>query len=111
MWTKYYKLPLHTDSMGSYVWTVDNEMALQFNKKVSIYLRHRVIDLINGLEQPKLRGITLHNGIEFNMNGAFSFEVRGSGNLTGIGGHNLSLEKAAAIQDDFAKFILSKISE
>lgn len=110
MWTKYYKLPLHTESMGSYVWTIDNEMALQFERIVSRYLRHRVIDLINGLKQPKLKGVTLHNGTEFMFNGVYSFQVRGSGNLTGIGGHNLSSEKAAAIQDDFAKFILSKIT-
>lgn len=37
--------------------------------------------------------------------------IRGWGNLTGIGAHNLPAEEAANIQDTFAEFIVDKLNE
>ena len=36
--------------------------------------------------------------------------IRGWGNLTGIGAHNLSVEEAANIQDTFADFIVERLN-
>jgi hypothetical protein len=36
-------------------------------------------------------------------------EIRGWGNLTGIGGHKFEAEKAAKIQDDFANWIMDTL--
>ena len=37
--------------------------------------------------------------------------IRGWGNLTGVGGHNLSAEEAANIQDTFAEFIVTQLNK
>ena len=36
--------------------------------------------------------------------------IRGWGNLTGAGAHNLSVEEAANIQDTFADFIVERLN-
>lgn len=37
--------------------------------------------------------------------------IRGWGNLTGVGAHNFSGEKAAKIQDDFEGWLIAKLSK
>ncbi len=52
-----------------------------------------------------------HSPIEILKNGELYITIRGWGNLTGIGGYNLSEEQASKIQDDFRDWIIYKISK
>jgi hypothetical protein len=110
---EFYELPLQPDPEGytSYAWTNNGEMALTFDHNVAEDLYKHIIALINGESTEKRSGFTLE-GVDFYREGREGsvFSVRGWGALTGTGGLHLPYEQAEKIQDDFAAFILEKIT-
>tara|TARA_R110002124_G_scaffold286593_1_gene467970 strand:- start:639 stop:977 length:339 start_codon:yes stop_codon:yes gene_type:complete len=100
----YYKLPLHTDKYGSYVWAENGTMAMQFNSKVDKKDRNKIVEKLNGNNDLKIPNIK-KDGVDFYDGDNYIFCVRGWGGLTGTGALNLSQDKAAKIQDDFCDFI------
>ena len=53
----YYKLPLHTDKYGSYVWAENGTMAMQFNSKVDKKDRNKIVEKLNGNNDLKIPNI------------------------------------------------------
>ena len=118
LYKEYFKFPLKR--RYSKVFTDDFGMALDFvlpmmsNNVFNISEENKdnVVKILNGEKatiEPKLKleykdGTIYSNGQEFMC-------VRSWGRLTGIGGYNLPFEKAAAIQDDFAKFVIDTLSK
>jgi len=109
---EFYKLPLKLDEppYKRYAWGSDGEMALMFDRELNRGYCQYIIDVINGEIKVKgqVHGLTL-DGVDFYKDGEFIFCVRGHGSLIGIGGHDLSTEKANKIEDDFAKYILTEL--
>ncbi|MFT6125815.1 MAG: hypothetical protein ACJAVA_000257 [Flavobacteriaceae bacterium] len=100
----YYKLPLHTDKYGSYVWAKNGTMAMMFNSKVSKEDRNKIVERLNGNNDLKIPNIK-KDGIDFYDGDNYIFCVRGWGGLTGSGALNMKENAAAKIQDDFCDFI------
>tara|TARA_R110000850_G_scaffold93775_2_gene198327 strand:- start:13 stop:363 length:351 start_codon:yes stop_codon:yes gene_type:complete len=100
----YYKLPLHTDKYGSYVWAENGTMALMFDEKVNKEDRNKIVDSLNGATGLKIPNIK-KDGVNFYDGENYIFCVRGWGGLTGCGALNMKEEKAIKIQDDFCDFI------
>jgi len=111
-WKKYYKLPLKPDPGGysSYAWGADDGMVLGFDNNISREETRYFIDVINGNEKGGFKNVTVDETDIF-INGVFQFEIRGWGNLTGTGGHNLSEEKAVEIQDAFRDFVVEQLKK
>ena len=112
-WKEFYKLPLKLDPepYSSYAWTSDNSMALGFDRELNREYCQYIVDVINGDVKVKgqVHGLGLDAPVDFTKDGEYIFCVRGYGELTGIGGHNLSQEKADKIQDDFVQHILKTL--
>ena len=117
-WQDVYQLPLHLDHHGSYAWSANDTIALDFKYgnteeeyKQMLEFAKKVVDCINGvkpLELPLNWGV--YNGIDFCYNGKYVFCVRGWGHLTGTGALHLPEKEAARIQDEFVKYILEKLA-
>lgn len=115
---KFYKLPLYVDNFcESYVWTSDNEMA--FN-----YLDCNKIDSGELSEINNIVGkLNNNNTIQFdatlnekdntiiNINGIPKIMIRGWGNLTAPSCHNLSIEDATKVQNNFIDWIIKKLND
>lgn len=104
-----YKPPFKSD--GVYIWTADNVMALM---NISEYhnpdeMMHRLTAILNDEIKPATNRIYDYSAPEILLDGKPLFVVRGWGHLTGIGGLNLSPKDAAAIQDLFAHWVISKL--
>jgi hypothetical protein len=104
----YYKLPLHNDKYGSYVWAENGTMTLMFNREVKKIDREKIVGKLNGTNELKILNIK-KDGIDFYDGDNYLFCVRGWGGLTGIGALNMKEDKAAKIQDDFCDFIESTL--
>ena len=107
-----YKFPLVElgFSIGR-VYDSDNNFVFQFHIE-SKSTREKLLKCIN-------REINLTNPhINFRHEDGFILDndhnklilIRGWGNLTGIGAHNLPVEEAANIQDTFADFIVEQLN-
>ena len=105
-WRDVYTIPLEYDGI-TYAWSKNGDMALMFTNMPKEH-REKCVNIINGTDDSKLDGIEL-DGIEFSIANVNMFCVRGWGNLTGIGGLNLPVEKAAELQNDFAKYIYDRL--
>lgn len=114
--SKYYDIPLRVDDYcPHYVWTKDNELAFNYldeekidNKDlVEIY---EIVNAINGYGPGKFNASINpnHNDI-IQIDGIDKLLIRGWGNLTGQGAHNLSNEDAIKVQNDFAKWIVEQL--
>jgi hypothetical protein len=100
----YYKLPLHMDKYGPYVWSENGTMAMMFNKRVGRGDRNKIVDKLNGGNDLKIVNIK-KDGVDFYDGDNYLFCVRGWGGLIGTGALNLNQDTAAKIQDDFCNFI------
>lgn len=113
-----YKFPLHKDKYGTRVYDDAHNFVFQFEPK---YVKgnyadgweefeKKVLDKING-EEEIFGGKFIHkDGNVFHGNNHV-ITIRGWGNLTGVGGHNLPPEEAANIQDTFADFIVEQLNK
>ena len=105
---EYYKLPLHRDEYGSYVWAENGTMTLMFNRELSKPDRDKIIENLNGTSDLKIPNLN-QDGDDFYDGETYIFCVRGWGGLTGSGALNLDVKDAVKIQDDFCDFIIRKL--
>ena len=115
---KYFKLPLKLwDACDIKVFDADDNMAFDFainfdkdkpTVKITESDKKKIINLINGEELPTKQqplsykdGTIYYNDIEF-------IWIRSWGRLTGLLG--LSAEKARQAQDEFAEYIINKLT-
>ena len=114
--SKYYEMPLRVDDYcPDYIWTKDNKMAFNYLDEEKIDNRDLVeiyesVNAINGYGPGKFNASINpnHNDI-IQIDGVDKILIRGWGNLTGQGDHNLSNEDAIRIQNDFAKWIVEQL--
>lgn len=109
-----YEFPLTLLSYGNHVWDAEGNMVFQF-EKVASNAKKLIVDALNSLYEPQGAYNFKHeNGeifIEVDSEWKHCITIRGWGGLTGIGGYNLDSEKACKIQDTFADWIVSKLTE
>ena len=106
-----YKLPLHADHHGSYAWTKNDVMALDFDYDVDMKVRKDIIATINGEKESETKGRWFRtNHIDFFLDGQYIFCIRGWGHLTGTGAMHLPETSAARIQDEFSDYVYSRIN-
>jgi len=75
--------------------------------------QRKILDAINGLQNlinPELSFKHKEGFIVDNKDRQLIL-IRGWGNLTGQGGHKLSAEEAANVQDTFAEFIVKQLNK
>jgi len=116
----FYKQPFRK-SDWSWVYDANGNFVFQFERKYDengnyekgcIELEDRIIKSLNSKNQeiiPELK-LMIRDAIEIKNHGKLLILIRGWGNLTGIGAHNFPIEKASKIQDDFAAWIIYKLT-
>lgn len=115
---KYFKLPLKIwEISDDTVFDANNSMAFDFAfsfTKEKSYIniseeqKQKVVNIINGNEKPtKNVNLTYKNGIIYVDNLEFIL-IRSWGRLTGL--LKLPLEEARQAQDEFAEFIIKKLT-
>lgn len=106
----YYKFPLHADSIGLYVRTIDKEMALMFTVSLKKDVIQTIVDKLNGESNKSIEWPSWHikNGTEIWYADTKVMIIRGWGMLHGTGKccYNLPEEEAIKIQDEFAKYVV-----
>lgn len=113
---KYYEMPLRVDDYcPSYIWTKDNEMALNYldENKLNNEYTDEIIEIVNAINGygPGIFNASINpdqNDI-IRIDDEDKLLVRGWGNLTSSGCHNLSNEEAIKVKDDFAKWIVEQL--
>jgi hypothetical protein len=107
-----YHFPLHNSEIG-WVRDAKSQFVFQFEDYVhnNILLQNNIVDTINGNYKPKKQHHFVHEDGLITEDGNEFILIRGWGNLTGTGGHNLSPEEAANIQDTFAEFIVKQLNQ
>lgn len=113
-----WKFPLYYDDMGK-VWSLVGEMAFDFDDASSKEsLRMRITDCLNDefddFKMPAGTVLVYSEGDIFlsqveDKNRFIS--IRGWGHLTGIGGLQVTARKAAEMQEEFANFIIKKLTD
>lgn len=107
-----YELPFHMNPGIDWVYDKKNQFAFQFqidddekNKKM--------LDVINstGNFENKDLKFSYSRGCIFANGDIEVILIRGWGNLTGSGGHNLSSDEASNVQDTLANFILDRLND
>jgi hypothetical protein len=119
----FYKQPFRKGKYHSWVYDANSNFVFQFESefdetgeyaKGCKELQEAVICSINSKEQNPIAELKLSickNDINLILNNDKPFiTIRGWGNLTGVGAHNFSGEKAAKIQDEFRDWLISKLS-
>lgn len=109
-----YKFPLHLAKYGgNQVFDEDEtNFVFQFQGVKPPSQMQLVVNVINGetnLVDPDTFFHHEHGYIKDNK-GREIILIRGWGNLTGVGGHNLPEEEAANIQDTFAEYIVERLN-
>lgn len=120
-----YVFPLKPANGGGWVFDQNGNFVFQFEAQFEggnyakgwKEFEDKVLDCLNGKNHLKLttESYFIHKEgqifIKQEDNNKLIITIRGWGNLTGIGSHNLSGEEAANIQDTFAEFIVNKLNE
>jgi hypothetical protein len=107
-----YKFPLNK-TYGSWVYDQIDNFVFQFCYNLEDEKEDRLINVINGNEKltnPEL-SFKHEGGYILTNKDQKVILIRGWGNLTGVGGHNLPPEEAANIQDTFAEFIVEQLNK
>lgn len=114
---KYYEMPLRVDDYcQTYVWTKDNEMAFNYLDEKRLFKDEdtseiiAIVNAINGYG-PGTFNASIHptqNDV-IQIDGEDKLLIRGWGNLTAPGCHNLKREEAIIVQNDFAKWIVEQL--
>lgn len=117
---QYYKFPLKMwEFMDIKVFTDDNKMAFDWLINIPRDTKQKLIDRINGVNtEPYKTKKTFYQKdgivycrIEDKDQELKLFRIRGWGMLTGVGGYNLPVDKAAEIQDAFTNYCIKILSE
>ena len=113
----YYKLPLKVDTYcPSYIFTSDNEMALNYLNETKIELEeysevYDIVGAINGYIVGDFNASVSDIADDIiNINGVPTLMIRGWGNLIGSGCHNLSPQEAIQVQNSFRDWIINKLN-
>jgi hypothetical protein len=110
----FYKRPLYLDKYSNWVYDAKHNFVFQFNKKNNNRNEmQEIIFSLNSINHEPIENLDLSIGIKPTeiLNNKLPFiQIRGWGNLTGIGGYNFSSDKASNIQDDFRDWIIYKLS-
>ena len=110
---KYYKFPLHADSIGVYVRTIDEEMALMFTVGLEDNLIQDIVDKLNGnCNRSSLPEWHIKHETEIWYDNNRIMLIRGWGMLRGTGNncYNLPEEEAIKIQKEFAKYVVDTLN-
>lgn len=117
---QYYKFPLKMwEFMDIKVFTDDNKMAFDWLVNIPRDTKQKLINRINGVNiEPYKTKKTFYQKdgiIYYQIEGKDQeiklFRIRGWGMLTGIGGYNLPVDKAAEIQDAFTNYCVEMLNE
>lgn len=120
----FYEQPFHQAKYGSWVYDGKQNFVFQFDEVENFDdkgfylegikdLRKEVIFSLNSINHEPIAKLKLTIGsdpCEILNNGFLFITIRGWGDLTGTGANNFSSEKASKIQDDFANWIIYKLS-
>lgn len=121
-----YVFPLHKIDSTSWVYDANNNFVFQFESKYDsngnnlkkwLDFEDKIIDCLNGHILMDYNGIfTFKDGEIYcqktnNENIVHIITIRGWGNLTGIGAHNLTSDEASNIQDTFTLFIINELNK
>lgn len=126
-WQQAYKLPVKIwgGAADVKVFTAEGSMAWDFmfgmfkdmfdGKEIMVISpeqKQDIVDLVNETKKGKIEGEVVYNVEQgtIEVDGKVLLLVRGWGHLTGGGGLNLKPEQAKVIQDDFANYIVQKLS-
>lgn len=120
-----YKFPLHKWDGASFVSDSANNFVFQFEPKFNdkgdyqegwLDTEEKIMNCLNGVYQFANKDLSFYH----NEGQIFAKEkqhelhvitIRGWGNLTGTGAHNLKAEEAANIQDTFAEYIVEQLNK
>lgn len=120
---QYYKFPLKMwEFMDIKVFTNDNKMAFDWLINIPREVKEGFVSRINGehnTQQVKKEYYHKNDGIVYcrvlegeNKGKEYKlFRIRGWGMLTGVGGYNLSVDKAVEIQDAFTNYCVEMLNE
>jgi hypothetical protein len=109
-WREVYQAPFYSDEYGIYMWSKNGTITFTFNSEKQNMI-NSIVNKLNGDSSIKFDSkFTLRNNIYFHYDGEFAFYIRGWGKLTGVGGYHLPADKAAKIQDEFAKWVLETLN-
>ena len=117
---QYYKFPLKMwEFMDIKVFTDDNKMAFDWLVNIPRDIKQKLVDRINGVNTEPyktkktfyLKDSIVYCQIENKDQEIKLFRIRGWGMLTGVGGYNLSADKAAEIQDTFTNYCVEMLNE
>lgn len=110
-----YQFPLRKLEYCSHVLDAKDQFVFQFEHHCMLEDEQDVLDAINGENTSPMK-----NELKFIHDKGMIVEtttntdcllIRGWGNLTGIGAHNLPAEEAANIQDTFAEYIVERLNK
>ena len=105
----FYKLPFYADDYIGWVYDANDNFMFQFQIEGEI---ERIVEALNSNKRvPNKTRLTVSptdSGLILNYGHPF-IRIRGWGNLTGIGAHNLPAEEAVKIQDDLRDWIIWKL--
>lgn len=113
-----YKLPLIFIDKDYYtrIYDSNSNFVFQFTFYNQFEIAEKLLNAINGKKWLTNDSITFYH-----QEGNIFYKVRdtkinvilirGWGNLTGVGGHNLSSKEAINIQDTFAEFIVEQLNK
>jgi hypothetical protein len=112
-----YELPLRYDAAGDIVFTANNDHAFDFPldgdenaHTMTEFLMRGIVSKINGGGSLlKLDNLTYDKGAIYHE-GKRLMTIRGWGFLTGVSGLRLSNDDAERIQNEFAAFIIQRLS-
>lgn len=117
----FYKQPFHIAKYISWVYDAKNNFVFQFENefdekdeyKVGIKeLQKKIIESLNSEEHSPIPTLNLKkdSSIRVYNNEELFITIRGWGNLTGVGAHNLPSSEAVKIQDNFRDWLIYKLS-
>lgn len=113
----FYKQPFRLDENSDWVYDANGNFVFQFELFENTRLNNQIMEIINDKSISKTNMFTADfetqeiyvsdvDGIDQHC-----ITIRGWGNLTGTGAHNLPLERAIKIQDDFMRWLLFKLNK
>jgi len=110
-----YKFPLRLGKYSSWVYDDADNFVFQFEEE-NEPAQKLILNVLNGSQTLTNKDLVFKHEqgqIIVDENGIIKpiILIRGWGNLTGIGGHNLPSEEAANIQDTFAEFIVEQLNK
>ena len=108
-WKNVYELPFHND-LSCDIYVKDSNNKTVFNKTFNdIELSERLIGKLNGFNNDKFNATIDGNWIS--IDNRRMLLIRGWGRLTGTSALSLSSKEACNIQNEFGKWVVSKLIE